>query len=108
MKKLDAAHPMWNRILGILYIPLVFFCYLGGMAGERAIGETNPWIITACHTVGYGLFTVFLTTYPALYFSGRCFQKGKRLAGHLLRWYPVLAVPALLALGEFLWFLGEL
>ena len=99
---------MWNRILGVLYVPLVFFCYLGGMAGERAIGETNPWIITSCHVVGCGLFTVALATYPALIFSGRCFQKGNRLAGHLLRWYPLLAVPALLALGELLWFLGEL
>ena len=99
---------MWNRILGVLYVPLVFFCYLGGMAGERAIRETNLWIVAACHILGCGLFTVALATYPALYFSGRCFQKGKRLAGHLLRWYPVLAVPAILALGRLLWFLGEL
>ena len=24
MKKFDAAHPMWNRILGVVYLPLVF------------------------------------------------------------------------------------
>lgn len=108
MKRTDAAHPMWNRILALVYAPLVFFCYLGGMAGERAIGETNLLIVAACHILGCGLFTVALATYPALYFSGRCFQKGSRLAGHLLRWFPVLAVPALFALGELLWFLGEL
>ena len=108
MTRFDAAHPMWNRILALVYAPLVFFCYIGLMAGERAIGETNPWIVASCHTVGRGLFSVFLTTYPALYFSGKCFEKGRRIAGHLLRWYPVLAVPAILALGRLLWFLGEL
>lgn len=108
MKRFDAAHPMWNRILALVYAPLVFFCYLGGMAGEQAIRETNLLIVAACHILGCGLFTVALATYPALIFSGRCFQKGNRLAGHLLRWFPVLAVTALFTLGELLWFLGEL
>ena len=108
MKKFDAAHPMWNRILGVLYVPLVLFCYLGLMAGEGAIGETDPLILAACYIPAYGLFTVSLTTYPALIFSSKCFEKGKRLAGHLLRWYPVLAFLALCFLTDLLWLLVEL
>ena len=41
MKSFNAANPWWNRILGVVYLPLVFFCYLGLMAGERTISETN-------------------------------------------------------------------
>ena len=78
------------------------------MAGERAIGETNLLFVAACNILAYGLPLVGLTIYPARLRSGRCFETGKRAAGHLLRWYPALAVPALLALGEVLWFLGEL
>ena len=106
MKKLDAAHPVWNRILGVVYVPLVFVCYLGLMAGERAIGETNLLIVVACYLVAYGLFTVALTTYPALIFSGKCFAKGKRLWGHLLRWYPVWMVAVLAFIGDILLFLA--
>ena len=102
MKKLDAAHPMWNWILGVVYLPVVFFCYLGLMAGERAIDETNMLIVAGCNIVGYGLFTVALTTYPALIFSGKCFAKGKRFAGHLLRWYPVWMIPAVAFVHEVL------
>ena len=106
MKKFDAAHPMWNRILGIVYLPLVFFCYLGLMAGERAVRETDSLIILACYLLGYGLFTVFLTTYPALIFSSKCFAKGKRRWGHLLRWYPVWMTALLMFVGDLLLFLA--
>ena len=106
MKKLDAANPWWNRILGVVYLPLVIFCYLGLMAGERAIGETNLLIVVASYLLGYGLFTVFLTTYPALIFSGKCFAKGKRLWGHLLRWYPVWMVVLLAFIGDLLLYLA--
>ena len=106
MKKLDAAHPVRNRILGVVYVPLVFVCYLGLMAGERAIGETNLLIVVACYLVAYGLFTVALTTYPALIFSGRCFAKGKRLWGHLLRWYPLWMIPAVAFVYEVLMLLA--
>ena len=102
MKRFDAAHPMWNWILGIVYLPLVCFCYLGLMAGERAVRETDFLIILACYLLGYGLFTVSLTTYPALIFSGKCFAKGKRFAGHLLRWYPVWMIPAVAFVHEVL------
>ena len=106
MKRFDAAHPMWNRILGVLYLPLVFFCYLGLMAGERAIGEPNPLIAAACYVLGYGLFGTALTTYPALIFSGKSFAKGKRLAGHLLRWYPLWMIAVLALLYELLMLLS--
>ena len=102
MKKLGAAHPVWNRILGVVYLPLVFFCYIGLMAGERAIGELNPLIAAACYILGYGLFGISLTTYPALIFSSKCFSKGKRTAGHLLRWYPVWMIVVLVLIYELL------
>ena len=108
MKKLDAAHPMWNRILGVVYLPVVFFCYLGLMAGERAIDETNMLIVAGCNIVGYGLFTVALTTYPALFFSGRSFARGNRLAGHLLRWYPLWMIPVIVFIGDTLLFLAQI
>lgn len=108
MKRFDAAHPMWNRILGVLYAPLVLFCFLGHMAGERAIGETNLLIVAACDILAYGLPIIALTTHPALIRSGKCFETGKRVAGHLLRWYPVLAVPVLACIAELLFFLAEL
>lgn len=108
MKKIDWTHPRWNRILAFVYAPLVFFCYIGGMAGERAIGETNLLIVAACHILGSGLFTVSLATYPALILSGKCFEKGRTLPGHLLRWFPVLTIPALCFLADLLFFLAEL
>lgn len=87
-------------------MPLVFFCYLGLMAGERAIGETDPLIAAACYLLGHGLFRIALTTYPALIFSGKCFGKGKRTAGHLLRWYPVWMIPVVVLVYEVLLFLA--
>ena len=108
MKKYDAAHPMWNRILGVVYLPVVFFCYLGLMAGERAIGETNVLIIAGCYIVAYGLFTVALTTYPALVFSGRSFDRGNRIAGHLLRWYPLWMILVIVLIGDTLLILGQI
>lgn len=102
MERFDAAHPMWNRILAVVYLPLVFFCYLGLMAGERAIGEPNSVIAAACYVLGYGLFGISLTTYPALIFSGKSFAKGKRLAGHLLRWYPVWMIAVVVLFYELL------
>ena len=108
MKKLDAANPWWNRILGVVYLPLVFFCWLGLMAGERAVRETDLLIVIACHLLGCGLFAVSLTTYPALIFSGKCFAKGKRLWGHLLRWYPVWMVALVAFVYEILMFLAGL
>jgi hypothetical protein len=106
MKSFNAANPWWNRILGVVYLPLVFFCYLGLMAGERTISETNLLIIAACHILAYGLFGISLTTYPALIFSGRCFVKGKRLWGHLLRWYPLWMIPAVAFVYEVLMLLA--
>ena len=106
MKSFNAANPWCNRILGIVYLPLVFFCYLGLMAGERAVRETDFLIILACYLLGYGLFTVSLTTYPALIFSGRCFAKGKLLWGHLLRWYPLWMIPAVAFVYEVLMLLA--
>ena len=108
MKSFNAANPWWNRILGIVYLPLVFFCYLGLMAGERAVRETDLLIVIACYLLAYGLFTVSLTTYPALIFSGKCFAKGKRLWGHLLRWYPVGMVALVAFVYEILMFLAGL
>lgn len=43
MKKFDAAHPVWNRILGVVYLPLVFVCSLGGMMGEAVMYEQTRW-----------------------------------------------------------------
>ena len=106
MKKFDAAHPLWNRILAVVYLPLVFLCYLGLMAGERAIGETNLLIIISSYLLAHGLFGVALTTYPALILSGKCFAKGKRLWGHLLRWYPVWMAAVLAFVGDFLLYLS--
>ena len=106
MKKRNAAHPVWNWILGIVYLPLVLFCYLGLMAGERTIGETNLLIVIACYILAYGLFAISLTTYPALFFSGRCFAKGKRLWGHLLRWYPLWMIPVVAFVHEVLMLLA--
>ncbi len=90
MKRLDIWGIVFNIVLGVLYIPFSFFCFLLLMASEATIGATNPIYICMIDIFCFVDFFIPLLCLVGIALSIWFRKKGYSILSFVIQFLPLI------------------
>lgn len=101
MKMLDKISMISNIILGLLYVPLSFFCLLLQMASDGTVGATNPLYIQMNRIFCMVALTVPFFCVVGIVLSIVFRKKGCYVWSFIIQFLPIVVFGLDLVLLEF-------
>lgn len=108
MKMLDKISMISNIILGLLYVPLSFFCLLLQMASDGTVGATNPIYIQMNRIFCMAALTVPFFCVVGIVLSIVFRKKGCHVWSFIIQFLPIVVFGLDLVLLEFTKFIPRI
>ena len=90
MKKIDKISTIFNIVLGVLYVPLSFFCLLLQMASDGTVGATNPLYIQMNRIFCMAVLTVPFFCVAGIILSIVFRKKGWHVWSFIIQFLPIV------------------